>query len=243
MLKYSEGESIFHGLDPRTKLFFFLFISTLSLISTGILYLSSLFAFILFIFLVNRLPFSEIKGFSKFFVILSVFVVIFQGFFYPLGKTTLFQIPMTLEGITFGFAISLRLFAILFSLSILMLTTKQKKLLEALGNFLPKDLAFSLTTAFRFIPILEEETKAIVISQEARGLRKKGARKLTVYFPIIVPLFVKALTRAKNLALSVESRGFGRGRIKYNLKMKTKDWMVFSGTLAFGVLIIVLHPV
>ncbi len=243
MLKYSKGESIFHGLDPRTKLFFFLFISALSLFSTSVLYLSSLFAFILFVFLVNRLPFSEIMGFSRFFLILSVFVVLLQGIFYPLGETVLSPLPMTLEGITFGFAVSLRLFTILFSLSILMLTTRQKKLLEALGNFLPKDFAFSLTTAFRFIPILEEETKAIVISQEARGLRKKGTRKLTVYFPVIVPLFAKALTRAKNLALSAESRGFGRARVKYDLKMRNKDWIVLFGTVAFGILIIFLHPV
>jgi energy-coupling factor transport system permease protein len=243
MLKYSKGESIFHGLDPRTKLFFFLSVSVLSLVSTNILYLSSLFAFTLSVFLVNRLRFSEIMGFSKFFLILSVFLVFFQGFFYPLGETVLSPFPMTLEGMTFGFAISLRLFTILLSLSLLMLTTRQKKLLEALGNFLPKDIAFSLTTAFRFIPILEEETKAIVVSQEARGLRKKGTRKLTVYFPVIVPLFAKALTRAKNLALSVESRGFGRGRVKYDLKMRNKDWVVFSGTLAFGILIIFLQPV
>ena len=243
MLRYSNGEGFLHELDPRTKLSFFFFISTLSLLSTNMIYLSSLFVFTLSVFLISRLSFKEIKGFSKFFVILSVFVVIFQGFFYPLGKTAFSPIPLTLEGLAFGFAISLRLFTILFSLSILMLTTKQKNLLEALGNFIPKDFALSLTTAFRFIPIMEEETKTIIISQEARGLRKKGSRKLTAYFPILVPLLAKALTRARNLAISVESRGFGKVRTKYELKMKTKDWLVIFGTLAFGVFLITFHLV
>ncbi|MCK4335770.1 MAG: energy-coupling factor transporter transmembrane protein EcfT [Candidatus Aenigmarchaeota archaeon] len=243
MLKYSEGESFFHKLDPRTKLFFFISLSVLSLLSTSIIYLSSVFAFTLIVFLANRLSFQKIKSFSKFFIILSIFVVILQGFFYPLGKTILSPIPITLEGLAFGFAISLRLFTILLSLSVLMLTTKQKYLLEALGNFIPKDFALSLTTAFRFIPIIEEEARTIIISQEARGLKRRGKMKLTAYFPIIVPLFAKALTRAKNLAISVESRGFGRKRTKYDLKMKPKDWLVVAGTLAFGLCLLFFHPV
>ncbi|MCD6591069.1 MAG: energy-coupling factor transporter transmembrane protein EcfT [Candidatus Aenigmarchaeota archaeon] len=235
MLRYKDGRSLFHKLDSRTKFFFFF--STLSLFSTNILYLSSIFVFTLFVFLANRLSFQDIKGFSKFFIIFSILLVIFQGFFYPFGKTHLLSgFPITFEGIAFGFAISLRLFTILFSLAILMLTTKQKHLLESLGNFLPKDLAFSLTTAFRFIPIFEEETKTIIISQESRGLKKRGPRRLTFYFPVIVPLFTKALERAKNLAMSVETRGFGKAKTRYNLKMKTNDWIIVLGTLIFGVL-------
>ncbi|MCK5022942.1 MAG: hypothetical protein KAS04_02100, partial [Candidatus Aenigmarchaeota archaeon] len=90
-------------------------------------YLFSLFMFNVLIFFANKLPLRDIYGFSKFFVIISAFVITFQGIFYPLGTTALFGfLPFTTEGIVFGIAISLRMFCILFSLSLLMLTTKQK---------------------------------------------------------------------------------------------------------------------
>jgi energy-coupling factor transport system permease protein len=217
-------------------LFLFIFFSVISLVSTKIIYLSAIFIFVFLIFLFNRLPFREIKNFSKFFVVLSFVVVVVQGFFYPLGKTIIFNVvPITLEGLFFGFAISLRLFAILFSLSMLMLTTRQGDLLHSLGNFMPKDIAFSLAIAFRSIPILEEEAKTIIISQEARGLRKRGKKRLAAYFPVIVPLFAKALTRAKYLAMSVEARGFGEAKMKYEMKMAKRDWLVICGTMAFGI--------
>lgn len=236
MLNYIKRKSFFHTLDPRTKLFFFIFFSFLSLVSTKTLYLSAIFTFIFAVFLLNRLPFREIRSFSKIFILLSIVVIVIQGFFYPSGKTTVFLLlPLKFEGLLFGLTISLRLFTILFSLSILMLTTKQKDLLHSLGNFVPKDIAFSLTTAFRSIPILEEEIKIIIISQEARGLRKAGKKKLSAYFPIIVPLFAKALTRAQYLAMSVEARGFGKAKLRYKMRMAKKDWLVIFGTAAFGI--------
>ncbi|MEE9323448.1 MAG: energy-coupling factor transporter transmembrane component T [Candidatus Aenigmarchaeota archaeon] len=246
MLAYHKGQSTFHQLDPRTKLFFFVFLSILCLLSVNTYYLLTIFVFVFLVFLANRLPFRELKDFSKIFIILSILVIIIQGFFYPLGQTALYRIldfTLTLEGVVFGIGISFRLFILLFAVSILMLTNRPKEMMESLGNFLPKDLAFSLTTAFRFIPIFQSEIKTIMISQESRGLRKRGPKKITAYFPIIVPLFAKALTRARNLAVSVESRGFGKGKTKYDLKMKTKDWLVIFGTLAFGTFLVIFHLV
>lgn len=236
MLNYTERRSLFHGLDPRTKLFLFAFFSFASLASTSIIYLSAIFVFVFAVFLLNRLPFREIRNFSRFFILLSMIAIVVQGFFYPLGEAVLSPLlPLKIEGLLFGFAISLRLFTILFSLSMLMLTTKQGDLLHALGNFMPKDIAFSLTIAFRSIPILEEEAKTIIISQEARGLRKAGKKRLAAYFPVIVPLFAKALTRAKYLAMSVEARGFGEANIKYEMKMRKRDWMLICWTIVFGI--------
>ena len=242
MLRYTEGDSFFHGLDPRTKLAFFISISVLAAVSTDIAYLFTLFVFTAVVFFANRLPLKETAGFSGFFIMISVFIVVFQGFFYPLGKSAVLAGgPVTWEGLEFGAAISLRMFSIFFSLCTLMLTTKYKSLMEALSGFMPADFAFSLSTSFRFIPTIEEETRKIMISQEARGLRKRGRRKLTAYFPVVVPLLSRSLERARNLAMSVEARGFGRSRIRYDLEMKRSDWLVIAGTVAFGVCLYVIY--
>lgn len=240
MLGYHEGSSLLHRLDPRTKLFLSVFISLLSLLSTNLYYLITVFLFSFFIFLLNRLPIRHLGYFSRMFVMLSIIITIFQGFFYPQAETIIYRIlyfSMSLEGILFGAGISFRLFTILFAFSIFALTTRPKEMMESFGNFMPKDIAFSLTTAFRFIPIFQTEIKIISISQETRGLRKSGAKKITSYLPVMVPLFSKALMRAKNLAVSVESRGFGRSKIRYDLHMKTSDWAVILGTLSFGILV------
>lgn len=243
MLRYHKGQSAFHGLDPRTKLFFFVSLSILCLLSVNVYYLFTIFFFTFLIFSLNRLPFHELKNFSKIFLLLSVLVILIQGFFYPLGQTPIYQVldfTLTLEGVIFGVGISFRLFTLLFALSIFMLTSRPKEMMESLGNFMPKDLAFSLTTAFRFIPILQSEINNIMISQESRGLKRRRMKKITAYFPIIVPLLAKALTRAKYLAMSVESRGFGGNSIKYETRMEARDWLVVFGTLAFGTFLL-LH--
>jgi len=245
MLRYHQGQSTFHKLDPRTKLFFFVSLSVFCLLSVNVYYLLTVFIFAFLVFTVNRLPLRELKDFSKIFIILSVLVITIQGFFYPLGQTALYNIlgfVVTLEGVVFGIGISFRLFTLLFAVSIFMLTTRPKEMMESLGNFLPKDIAFSLTTAFRFIPIFQSEINTIMISQESRGHGKGRMKKITSYFPIIVPLLAKALTRAKYLAMSVESRGFGKGKTRYEMEMRKADWLVIIGTLTFGICLFLLQP-
>jgi energy-coupling factor transport system permease protein len=136
----------------------------------------------------------------------------------------------------FGLGIAFRLLTLVFAISIFMLTTKPKDMIESLSNYFPYSLAFSLTTAFRFIPIFQEELNHIRISQEARGLRTRGFRKVSVYFPIIVPLLAKALNRARYLAYNVESRGFGSRKIRYERTFERNDWFVIFGIVCFGVL-------
>lgn len=226
MLRYIEGSGVFHGLSPMTKLFLFFLFSAASVLSTNVQYLFALLLVLLSAFLLGGLSFREIGGFSKFFVALSLTVILLQGFIYPLGETSVLPfLPIKYEGLMFGLSISFRIFVILFSLSILMLTTKQRDLLGSMGRILPQDIAFSLTTAFRFMPILEEEANAINIAQAARGLRKRRAKRLTAYFPIVVPLLSKALQRARNLAMSAETRGYGMPRKRRKIEMEKKDWL------------------
>ncbi|MCK5023401.1 MAG: hypothetical protein KAS04_04475, partial [Candidatus Aenigmarchaeota archaeon] len=75
----------------------------------------------------------------------------------------------------------------------------------------------------------------IMIAQQTRGYSKRNLKKLTVHFPVIVPLLSKSLGMARTLAISVESRGFGRAKTKYNIKMKYYDWIVICVTFLFNV--------
>lgn len=65
----------------------------------------------------------------------------------------------------------------------------------------------------RLVPALREDFDRIRRTQMSRGLEIKRAwARPTQFLPIIVPLFVNAIRRARDQALALELAGFGRRR-------------------------------
>lgn len=98
--------------------------------------------------------------------------------------------------------------------------------------------------AFKFIPMLEEESKRIVIAQKARGIdyklmsiKEKIGNILTLFFPVVIC----GIQNAVNLAVSMEVRGYGNGikrtRLK-NYRLKRNDYLYFFFTLTISILFI-----
>jgi len=228
---YIQGDTFFHKLDPKTKLLWLVTTTVLCLLSNNFYYLLAIFASVFILALALQLPFRKIFTFAKIFFILAGAVIILQGFLYPLGSQVLFSIlgkAFTFEGLMFGLAIAFRLFTLAFAIPIFILTTKHKEMIESLSGYISERLAFLFTMVFRFIPIFQQEIQTISCAQQSRGL-KKGIRW---YFAIIVPLLAKGLAKAKYLALSAESRGFGLGQRKYvKKKLKPLDWGMICGLI------------
>lgn len=90
--------------------------------------------------------------------------------------------------------------------------------------------------AFKFIPMLEEESKRIIIAQKARGIdyklmntKEKISNITTLFFPVVIC----GIQNAVNLAISMEVRGYGNGikrtRLKsYKLKKNDYFYLLFS---------------
>ena len=72
------------------------------------------------------------------------------------------------------------------------------------------DLALIVFIAIRFVPILFEEFTAIRNAQVIRGVNFSGSfvtrLKKTTY--IMLPVFMAAISRADDLALAIEARGY-----------------------------------
>ncbi|HEY3175900.1 MAG TPA: energy-coupling factor transporter transmembrane component T [Candidatus Polarisedimenticolia bacterium] len=82
--------------------------------------------------------------------------------------------------------------------------------LQRLG--LPFMAAFSLTLAFRLLPLFAGSGAIIVQAQACRGLdvREGGPlARLRRYVPLLVPLVLSSLRTADALAVALESRGLG----------------------------------
>ena len=94
--------------------------------------------------------------------------------------------------------------------------------------------------AFKFIPMLEDESKRIIIAQKARGIdyklmnfREKMGNIVTLFFPVVI----SGIQNAVNLAISMEVRGYGNGikrtRLKdYKLGIPDYIYLFFVFTLS-----------
>jgi energy-coupling factor transport system permease protein len=81
---------------------------------------------------------------------------------------------------------------------------------------LAHDMSLVVTITFRFIPILVQEAEHITKAQASRGGEfgtwKTGLlKRIRLFFPLIIPLFISALERAEVLVEAMESRCYEPG--------------------------------
>ena len=94
-------------------------------------------------------------------------------------------------------------------------TTDSRQLLQCFLHWrMPYAIAFMLITSLRFLPVIFEETAIVLTAQRLRGFEPVRSfsplRWIRTAFHVLFPILARALRRASTLALSVESRGFGR---------------------------------
>ena len=186
-------------MNPKIKLIFLIIFSTLIFFIKDLVLMTAVFlATIVGIFLLKI--YSKSLEWIKPILFICIFVVILQTFTYS-------PISFSMEGFFFGLIILLRLLVLFLVVFAFMSTTEPKQLFEVF-DFLPYDLAFMLTLAFRLLPIVKNEIVMIMNAQKARGLNFWSLNIFKTYFPILVPLFVKTLEGSNHLALAMEARGF-----------------------------------
>lgn len=123
----------------------------------------------------------------------------------------------------------------------LVMTTKQRDLIRGFTKMgLPYEIGLTILIALRYIPTLYYLAQNIMDAQKSRGLElEKGnflerARKMIA---IIIPLLVLTIKTAEELAIAMESRGFGASRKRtylIELKMTPIDY------LALGIIFLAL---
>jgi energy-coupling factor transport system permease protein len=108
---------------------------------------------------------------------------------------------------------------------------------EDLGNSLvqaglPFAVAFVMTAALQFVPVVSRKAKAVIEAQQARGIvLKPGWRALRNYPALLVPLLIQSFQTAESLAEAMEARGFGRSGRSFRkvYRMGVFDWLTVAG--------------
>jgi energy-coupling factor transport system permease protein len=101
------------------------------------------------------------------------------------------------------------------------------------------DAVMMFSIALRFVPLLLDEFDTVRKAQIARGggFHRKGvAARFKGVLPMLIPLFVLSIQRAKDLAIAMESRGYrgeeGRTPIR-EYRIRPSDVWVLTVSVVF----------
>lgn len=231
--QYFPGDSMIHRMDPRIKFIIVLALIVVIFIAKTVWGYLAITAFLLFGALASRVPFIYVlKGLKPlWFILVFTFVI---NIFFITGEHILVEwwiIRIYEEGLLQAVNIAVRLILLIFSTTVLTLTTSPMEITDGLERLLSPlkvikfpahELALMMSIALRFIPTLMEETDRIMKAQTARGAsfdtggllkRAKGM------IPVLVPLFVSAFKRAEDLSLAMESRCYNGGKNRTRMKV------------------------
>jgi len=229
--KFKMKNSVIHKLDPRTKLYFALIITIVSLCFVDIIPLLIIFLSLIPLFLIGKI-FVQWLNTLKNLIFLAIFIIIVDTLFISFNL---------------GLAMSIRLFVLISAFSLFFLTVHPDDFSQSLIQIkVPFAFAFALSLAIRFVPTLAQEAQNVREAQMVRGLElQKGniIKKVRNFIPIIIPLIILSIQRALLIAESLESKGFGatkRRTYLYPMKMKLKDYFVIGLLTSLLVFVIIL---
>lgn len=202
----------FFGKTPRQILYYFI-----------LMFLAALLA----------RAFKNLLRIYKLMIILFIMSTLLWTFFYR-GQTILFTfgpIAIMKESVLYAITIGIRLNCFLLAAIIFLTCTPIEDFTYALSKLgLPFVTSFALTLAFRLTPLFVETGQTIVIAQKARGLELDSGgllRRIRNYVPVIIPVLVSGIRRADQLAIALESKGFGKTKKRSNVSEFHTTWRDF----------------
>jgi energy-coupling factor transport system permease protein len=255
--QYVPGNSPLHRIDPRIKILLMFILMVQIFLNQSWIGFVIFASFLTGITLISSIPFLYVlKGLRPIFLLvlitltLNVFfsrgTVIWQHSFDFLWNFTL---QITREGLDVGTKMAGRLLLLVFTTSLLTLTTSTIQLTDAVENLLKPfkvigvpahELALMVTIALRFIPVLIEETDKIFRAQRSRGASFGQGNiidKAKSLLPVLVPLFVHAFKHAEDLAAAMESRCYKGAEGRTRLKQLRVTGLDISATVVTGIIL------
>ena len=76
---------------------------------------------------------------------------------------------------------------------------------------IPYGFAFILTTAMRYVPLIGQKIRNIIDAQRSRGIDfRPRLKNVPNFMALLLPLLAQSFVLSDELAMAMESRGFGR---------------------------------
>lgn len=230
LVDYRKLDTFLHRLNPRISLMFVLGVIIASVVWTDPIIITLATIGMVLLGFSCHFPWKQIGWFLKMALFASVLIIIIQGFsldrslitkemyqdwvlFYALpGK----RWPFTLGGMLYGYASSLKIYLVVIAVGILGFTVDPAEIIQMLNHipFASKHFVFIFSTAWRFIPQIQQQLFNLMDAQKTRGMELDNGKlmeRLKKIVPIVTPLLSNALDISDQIALSMEARAFGSG--------------------------------
>jgi energy-coupling factor transport system permease protein len=152
------------------------------------------------------------------------FMFIMQSLFLPLGDVAIFTLwifDVTRESLQAAFITVSRIFVMVSSFTILLLTTHPSELMTDLTRRgLPPQFAYVIISTLQIIPQMQAKAQTIIAAQSSRGLDTQStfAKRVGALVPLVGPMVFGSLVEVEERAIAIEARGFTSTRVKTSLK-------------------------
>jgi len=222
---YVKRDSFLHNLNPLTKLTLAFGLTFVSFFSPWILT-----PIVIIVLIITPLSFIG-KVYREYFnaafqLILPAtgFLFIMQALFQPIGKTEIFRfwfLQITSESLLFAFTNATRIFAMVSSFTLFLLTTHPSELMSDLSRRgMPSQFAYVIISTIQIIPQMQAKAQTIMAAQRSRGLDTEGSfiKRVGALLPLVGPLVFGSLVEVEERAIAIEARGFTSTRAKSFLR-------------------------
>lgn len=222
---YIHRDSPFHRLNPLTKL-------ALSFAIVLVAFLSPWYWIPSLLVLIALVPLAWVAGVAREYRNTAVrlilpsagFLFVMQALFQPGGETVLTRIwvlTITQEAVRFAFLNATRIFVMVSSFTLFLLTTHPSELMTDLTRRgLPPQFAYVIISTLQILPQMQAKAQTIIAAQRSRGLDTQGSliKRVGALLPLVGPLVFGSLVEVEERAIAIEARGFTSPRLKTFLR-------------------------
>ena len=162
---YIYRNSIVHKLDPRTKIAWLVGLSFLVFLTNSKKSILFMLGLVLLIVFLSKLPLRNVWQSSKVFII-----------FFTIANVILFSLLLwsVKQGVIDGIFFSIKFLVLIISSIVFAMSTSPRDLMLSLTKMkVPYELAFMLTLAIRFVPVITREINHVIDAQKARAHKIK----------------------------------------------------------------------
>jgi cobalt/nickel transport system permease protein len=240
--RYSDGDSVVHRLDPRTK-----FIATLLLIIALVLTVpgrwtvyAAYFVLIAVLILLSRVPVLYILKRSlviiPFVIVIAVFIPFFKGGDILAGFSIgSWHITVSRQGLQLLGAVAAKSWLSVLSVILLVSTTKMTDLLYSLEQLrLPRVMVMTLSFMYRYIFILTDEVLRMKQARDSRSVGGSRMFHIRTVGRMAGTLFIRSYERGERVYTAMAARGYdGETKALRRLSFEFRD-LFFSVVLALA---------
>ena len=214
--QYSEGNSLIHRLDPRTKL-----ITTLAFILVVVLTpmgrweaFALYFVMVAALIIISRLPVLYVLRRSlaiiPFVVLIAIFIPFFkEGEVAGSYNVWLWELTVTYSGIQLFCNILAKAWLSILCLILLTSTTPFSHLLRGLEKLrIPRVMVMILSFMYRYLFVLVDEVMRMKQARDSRYLGGGRWRQMRTVGNMIGTLFIRSYERGERVYAAMVARGF-----------------------------------